>query len=246
MLADSLASQAAILRSLADTLSLSDLATPDLSTAGEKSQNVADTLAIADAVALSRAIAQTQPTRSPSPTRCSPRRPGRELADTLAVADAVAVLLTPALPPGYIDFPGIGLITSRSVAPWSGLVRGRSPNEERSPRMTVVSFVRYQPPARFDALPWTEARIEESDEEEGTYTQIDTYTLSPVDADPTDPAYRSFTTELGTADDYWYRIVFADADGDTSVATLPIQNAAGVRSRSSPTRPRPSWRRSCR
>ena len=94
--------------------------------------------------------------------------------------------------------------------------------------MTVVSFVRYQPPARFDALPWTEARIEESDEEEGTYTQIDTYALIPVDADPTDPAYRSFTSELGTADDYWYRIVFADADGDTSVATLPIQNAAGA------------------
>ena len=92
--------------------------------------------------------------------------------------------------------------------------------------MTVVSFVRFLPPARFDALPWTEARIEESDEEEGTYTQIDTYTLTPVDADPAEPAYRSFTTELGTAEEYWYRIVFADADGDTATATVPIQNAA--------------------
>ena len=94
--------------------------------------------------------------------------------------------------------------------------------------MTVVSFQRYLPPARFDALPWTEARIEESDEEEGTYTQIDTYTLTPVDADPENPDYRSFTTELGTDEDYWYRIVFADADGDTAAATVPIQNVAGA------------------
>ena len=90
----------------------------------------------------------------------------------------------------------------------------------------VVTFERFRPPARYDALPWTEARIEESDEEEGTYALIDTYTLAPVDADPTEPDYRSFTTELGTAEDYWYRIVFADLDGDTSPATVPIQNTA--------------------
>ena len=60
----------------------------------------------------------------------------------------------------------------------------------------VVSFERFLPPARYDLLPWTEARIEESADEDGTYTQIDTYTLDPVDADPTDPAYRSFTSEL--------------------------------------------------
>ena len=92
----------------------------------------------------------------------------------------------------------------------------------------VVSFERFLPPARYDALPWTEARIEESADEDGTYTQIDTYTLDPVDADPADPAYRSFTTELGTADDYWYRVVFADADGDISIATVPIQNTASA------------------
>ena len=90
----------------------------------------------------------------------------------------------------------------------------------------VVTFERFQPPARYDALPWTEARIEESDAEDGTFAQIDTYTLTPVDADPTDPAYRSFTTELGTAEDYWYRIVFADAAGDTATATTPIQNTS--------------------
>ena len=90
----------------------------------------------------------------------------------------------------------------------------------------VVSFERFLPPARYDLLPWTEARIEEASEEDGTYAQIDTHTFAPVDADPADPAYRSFTTELGTADDYWYRVVFADVDGDISIATVPIQNSA--------------------
>ena len=89
----------------------------------------------------------------------------------------------------------------------------------------VVSFERFLPPARYDALPWTEARIEESADEDGSYTQIDIHTLSPVDADPANPEYRSFTTELGTDDDYWYRVVFADADGDISIATVPIQNS---------------------
>ncbi len=92
----------------------------------------------------------------------------------------------------------------------------------------VVTFMHYLPPARFDAIPWTEVRVEESDTEEGTYVEIDAITLSPVDADPSDPAYRDFTTELGTAAEYWYRIRFADATGDTSQATNPIQNLAAV------------------
>ena len=49
----------------------------------------------------------------------------------------------------------------------------------------------------------------------------------PPDADPALPVARNFTTELGTALDYWYRIVFADATGDTCVPTTPVQNVAG-------------------
>lgn len=90
----------------------------------------------------------------------------------------------------------------------------------------VVTFERFRPPARYDLLPWTEARIEEAETEDGTFVQIDVHTLSPVDPDPSDPAYRSFTTENGTDDELWYRIVFADADGDTTVPTDPIQNLA--------------------
>jgi hypothetical protein len=88
----------------------------------------------------------------------------------------------------------------------------------------VITFVNYRPPARFDALPWTEVRIAESATETGTFTLLETIALSPLDADPAEPASRSFTTELGTAIGYWYTITFADADGDTSQTTEPIQN----------------------
>jgi hypothetical protein len=90
----------------------------------------------------------------------------------------------------------------------------------------VVTFEHYVPPARFDSIAWEEARIEEAATEDGDYTQIDSAALLPVDADPTDPASRSFTTNLGTADDYWYRIVFADGFGGTTTPTFPIQNQA--------------------
>lgn len=91
----------------------------------------------------------------------------------------------------------------------------------------VVTFVDYQPPQRFDSLPWTHVRIEESATETGTYAQIDSLSLSPLDVDPAAPAFRSFTTENGTALDYWYQVLFADADGDTSQPTIPVQNTAG-------------------
>lgn len=90
----------------------------------------------------------------------------------------------------------------------------------------VVTFEDFRPPARFDSLPWTEVRIEESATEDGSYTQIDSQILSPVDADPENPESRSFTTEEGTAADYWYRIIFADADGDVTAPTVPVQNQA--------------------
>lgn len=91
----------------------------------------------------------------------------------------------------------------------------------------VVTFERFRPPARYDSLPWTEVRIEESDAEDGTFTQIDVVALTP-DADPASPAARSFTTELGTAPDQWYQIIFADGTGDVSQATGPIQNLSAT------------------
>lgn len=92
----------------------------------------------------------------------------------------------------------------------------------------VVTFLDYQPPQRFDGLPWTAVRIEEAPTVDGSYAVIETVALAPLDADPSDPAYRSFTTENGTAPAYWYRIVFADADGDLSAPSSPVQNTAAA------------------
>lgn len=91
----------------------------------------------------------------------------------------------------------------------------------------VVTFLGYRPPQRFDETPWTQARISEASSETGSYTLLETITLAPLDPDPAQPQTRSFTTELGTAVDYWYRIEWADGTGDTSVPTTPVQNVAG-------------------
>lgn len=94
----------------------------------------------------------------------------------------------------------------------------------------VVSFTDYRPPPRFDALPWTDARIYEmatADAVEADWTLIDTIALS-ADPDPADPAYRSFTTQLGTDVDLWYRVTFVDADGDIASPTVAVQNVASA------------------
>lgn len=91
----------------------------------------------------------------------------------------------------------------------------------------VITFENFTPVARYDGIPWTEVQIEEStgSDPDGTWTVIDTQTLSPVDADPALPAARSFTTELATEGaGLWYRLIFLDATGDDTLPTTPIQN----------------------
>jgi hypothetical protein len=92
---------------------------------------------------------------------------------------------------------------------------------------TTVLILGYRPPERYDGHPWTQVRVEESADQTGSYTPLETIAITPVDTDPTQPAARSFTTELGTAIDYWYRVVFLDATGDVSQPTTPVQNSAG-------------------
>ena len=88
----------------------------------------------------------------------------------------------------------------------------------------VITFQNFRPPARYDAKPWTFARIEESADGLTAFTLIDTVTLAP-DADPANPQLRSFTTEKGTALGYWYRIVFADATGDSATVSISIHGS---------------------
>lgn len=93
----------------------------------------------------------------------------------------------------------------------------------------VVTLENFRPPDRFDSVPWAHARIEEGETETGAFTVIDTQDLDPVDADPSVPQLRSFTTDNGTGPDLWYRIVFLDGAGGVSLPTDPVQNtlAAG-------------------
>lgn len=92
--------------------------------------------------------------------------------------------------------------------------------------MGVVTFVDYTPTPRFDGNPWTSVRIQEAALATGTWTTIETVTLSPVDADPENPVSRSFTTELASDTlELWYRLVFVDATGDEQQPTTPVQNS---------------------
>lgn len=93
----------------------------------------------------------------------------------------------------------------------------------------VVSLEDFRPAPRYDGEAWANARIEEAPASTGPWVALETQALSPVDADPANPAYRNFTTDLGTAEEQWYRIVFLDASGDVGLPTFPVQNVVDDR-----------------
>lgn len=89
----------------------------------------------------------------------------------------------------------------------------------------VITFEAYTPSPRYDSLPWTDIGIEEAVASDGPWVELERQALSPVDADPTNPAARNFTTELASDDpDLWYRVVFYDATLDESQPTVAVQN----------------------
>lgn len=92
----------------------------------------------------------------------------------------------------------------------------------------VISFQGYTPTARYDDVAWETARVEEGDTVDGPWTQIDEITLDPVDADPSAPQERNLTTaEASDAPSLWYRIIFADSNGDVELPTDPVRNGPG-------------------
>jgi len=93
--------------------------------------------------------------------------------------------------------------------------------------MTVVSFTDYTPVPRFDNQPWTTILIDEGDSEEGPWTLIDTQAMVPIDADPSDPMVRNFTTDQATLDNGWYRVSFADSNNNI-VETVPTYNGEPI------------------
>lgn len=98
-----------------------------------------------------------------------------------------------------------------------------------------MPFVRtlddFTPVARQDGLPFTTARIEESASQTGPWTLLEIKTLSPVDANPSVPAARDFTTALATLVAGWYRVVFVDAAGskfESDPAYYPDSSSASA------------------
>lgn len=100
--------------------------------------------------------------------------------------------------------------------------------------MTVVSFVDYVPLARHDGKPWTKANIFESVMDTGPWDLIETVVLNPIDFDASNPMVRSFTTELATIPQGWYKVQFEDATGDTS-DTDPIHDVPSQAETFNPT-----------
>lgn len=96
----------------------------------------------------------------------------------------------------------------------------------------VVTLSDFRPAPRYDSVQWTAVRVEEADTASpAAWTNLGTVTFgtATLDADPANPAYRSFTIDNGTAADYWYRLTFLDADGDEGLPSAAVQNTADGR-----------------
>jgi hypothetical protein len=89
----------------------------------------------------------------------------------------------------------------------------------------VVSFRAFTPIPRYDGTPWHHVTIQESANQDGPWTLIDTINIIPLDADPSQPAPRSFTTDNATLEEGWYKITFFDSTGNDSLPVTPILNA---------------------
>ena len=76
--------------------------------------------------------------------------------------------------------------------------------------MAVRYFQGNRPSPRSDQ-PWNRVRISEAAVLAGPFVVLETQNLSPLDADPEDPAFRNFTTTLATLPVAVYRLVFLDA-----------------------------------
>jgi hypothetical protein len=77
----------------------------------------------------------------------------------------------------------------------------------------LVSIEDVTPPARADGDPWTGAEVFEGATISGPWELIETFTVSPIDADPESPQARAFATDKATLADGWYQLWFADEVG---------------------------------
>jgi hypothetical protein len=87
--------------------------------------------------------------------------------------------------------------------------------------MSLISLTDYRPMPRYDGVSWEAARIEGTDDPEGTWATITTVTFDEPDADPTKPVERNFTIALEDPTIAWLRVVFIDGDGEQDL-TNPV------------------------
>ena len=106
---------------------------------------------------------------------------------------------------------------------------------DRSSSIGLINFTDITPPQRYDEVAWTSAQILEADTSEGPFTVIHVVNLSPVDADPSNPEPRNFSTTNGTVVDGWYQIIFTDPYGGVSDPTLAWQNTSDQASELKPS-----------
>lgn len=86
--------------------------------------------------------------------------------------------------------------------------------------MIVHTLQNVEPPARADE-PWDRVRISGSSTASGSYTDIATQSLNPVDADPLNPIDRNITF-LSDLSAGYFRLVFLDAGDNESSPSTPI------------------------
>lgn len=86
--------------------------------------------------------------------------------------------------------------------------------------MSTVVFERTYPPSNLGGLPWTQIRVEESDQRDGVWLQIDSQSIPPLTVDPASEAPMTVTTGQARMDSGWYRIVWANAAAQTALGDL--------------------------
>lgn len=86
----------------------------------------------------------------------------------------------------------------------------------------VHSFDDVTPPARFDSVPWTRVRVEESATESGTFTEIAALAVAN-DPTPETPNPIDVTVATATLERAWFRFRFdTGASSATSPYTAPV------------------------
>lgn len=87
----------------------------------------------------------------------------------------------------------------------------------------VLTLAHFRPGQRVDGVPWTQVRVEQTDDLSEEWETVKTFSLEPLDEDPADPALRTVTTSVEKA---WARLVFLDAE-EGEDAPSPMVYVAG-------------------